>query len=173
MSRLASISGAGVAVLAAVVLAACSASSHGAGPLGNGGDPGGDCSPAAWGHPVTMAVVVLDNKGRNTVTIASVSLAHPHELRILVPFLLPRLAGLSIGAGRPYPPAVPQWALRKPAVGYRIPAGGSRVLAFGLLPATRGGGHSGGATVDYTAGGNDYTYQSNYAFKVVVRPAHC
>jgi hypothetical protein len=160
-----------VAVVLALVLPA---NSDGPGPLGNGGSPGGVCAPIAYAHPLTMGITVLKNSGSAPATITSVTLANPHDLTMLKPFVTP-WDGPLLGV-RPYPPTGPDtqsWALRKPAVGSAIAPHGAKALVFGVLPTGHSTGRSRGAKVEYSAGGNSYTYQDRTSFEVRVKPARC
>jgi len=122
----------------------------------------------------TVAVSRSITRGLAPVTITSVTLDDPHGLTMLKPFATP-WDGPQLGV-RPYPPSGPytgSWKLRRPAAGAVIAPHEAKALVFGVLVMTRAGGHAAGATLDYTAGGSSYAYQSRYALKVVVSPAHC
>jgi hypothetical protein len=159
---------------AALLVGACSSGS-GQGPLGNGGDPGTECFPAAKDHTVGQGFYALENGGKIAATVQSVRLTRPHGVVMTTkPWIMPILqtghGGTELyGAGFPYPPAgwLP-WRHRRPAIGAVIRPGQSFNLIFGVARTARRG-TSGAPTVTYTAAGNTYTWQDATDFVMVPR----
>jgi hypothetical protein len=156
----------------AALLSACST---GPGPLGDGGSPGQQCSPARQGQTITMGIYHLENSSSSPVTVQSVSLGSPDGLTMTKSWLVPieHVGGTLdlVGAGWPYPPGFSQpvrwaWALRKPAVGAVIRAHQDLNLVFGLRRTTAKSGRSDGAVIGYTAGGSTYTLAENVSLVV-------
>jgi hypothetical protein len=161
----------------AALLAACST---GAGPLGEGGTAGQQCSPGAEGQPITMAIYDLHNTGSSPVKITGVGLPAAHGLTMtrswLVPIYYPPShpgQSLLIGAGWPYPPdstaalaSNPEWRNRVPAVGATIRPGQDLNLVFGLTRTTRKPGWSKGPLIAYSAGGSSYSVQEQTTLEI-------
>jgi hypothetical protein len=150
------------------------ATAAGPGPLGSGGEASGECAPvSSVGVPTTMAIVVLPNAGKTTVTVEGVTLSHPRGLKLLHAFVAPIIGNDLIGVV-PYPPrSSPAWPLRKPAVGAQVKAGATDNLVLAVAATRRPSGASGGAVVRYVAGGSSYVLRSRIGYQIKVSPAHC
>lgn len=152
---------------AAVLLAACSGSA--VGPLGDGGGSGRLCFPGTKGHTVTMGYYALQNNGTAAVKILSIKLPSQHGFRVTRSWLVPIRDRMLIGAGFPWPPTSPDWALRRPASGAIIQARETLNLVFGLTRTSDTPGRSTGPVVVYTVNDTTYTMQEHTSFEEAMR----
>jgi hypothetical protein len=112
-------------LLAAVLLAGCTAPAVNTGPFHGGGDPGEECASIAPGGVMGYGFEEFSNSGSATATIEKVALTDPRGLRILAAYVVPVSGHILYGVQPGWPPGyLPpgfHWPQREKAVGARIP----------------------------------------------------
>jgi hypothetical protein len=164
----------GLALLGACSSTASIGSTGGIGPFGNGGTPGAECVPVSPGGVITYGFEEFHNTG-GTAQIQSVSLASPHDLRVLAALAVPITGHMLYGVWGGYPspgdlsPGV-QWAHRQDADGAVIPhSHGTDVinLVLVLKPVGKKGTAS-GLDVLYKSGGTRYQMTMPTSIEIIV-----
>ena len=102
-----------------------------------------------------MGVWALENKGKTTVTVQSISLPDTRGLRETRAWLVP-IQGHTLIGNVTWPPTSPMWAHRAPAAGTVIRPGQALNLVYGVA-RTAAKGTAGGPVVSYSAGKATYT----------------
>jgi hypothetical protein len=134
------------------------------GPFGGGGSAGGFCAPVRPGGSLAAGETVT-NRGQQAALITGVTLWHARHLRLLSSWALPVGNQGSLGAVAWPPPlsVVPNWGVRVPAVGARIPAGGRWQIVLRLAPAGSRTGSAAAVTVSYQEAGTDFVMRQAYS----------
>lgn len=167
----------GVPLVAAVLLAGCSTDPK-VGPLGNGGDQGGECAPGRIGEPITVGLYDLHNYGKFPVKISGIMLPPLHGLKRtgswwLTPILRDPRNGnwLDIGASFPFPPtfsklARQEWRRRRPLIGAVLQPHQDLDLVFVLSRTAENYGIVGGPKVTYTSAGQTWTVTEHFTMAI-------
>jgi hypothetical protein len=128
------------------------------GPLGSDGDLGyfGVGGATDVGRPLSVGLLVIENRGRASATLEDVSLdGAPPALRVVGNYVQPRAVAPGIGLVEGFPPANPG-PLRSPVRDYRVPAGTTVQIVVGLAPSRNGTFTSRAFLVDYRVGNVAY-----------------
>jgi hypothetical protein len=155
-----------LAGLGGLVLAGCSSGAGGAGPLAIGEGPGTECAPVAPGQVLSDGFDEVSNPGNAPATIQAVSLADPHDLRLVAVYIVPIAGDDLYGVRAGYPPALPLdpgvlWSQRHSAAGASVVHSanphhvGNIVL---VLKPTASVGTAAGTQVSYRIGTTDYQF---------------
>ena len=152
----------------AATAAGCTATVVSGGPLSGGSEQGTECGPVPHGGVLSYGGTALEYSGTGPADVTSVTLASPHDLRLLAAWVLPVTGEASlygVRAGWPPAPGLPAgtgWAQRQPADGARIPGPASTRTVSLLLVVKPSGtvGTAAGILVSYRAGGQDYQFQT-------------
>jgi hypothetical protein len=156
-------------VASGLLLAACGSSSPGVndGPLGGGGFGGGFCAPVRPGGSLAVGEA-FTNKGNQAAQIAKVTLWHSRHLQLLSAWALPVGNQGSVGA-LDWPPSlseVPNWDIRVPAVGARIPSRAHWQIVLRLVPSGSRTGSAAAVTVNYEEAGTMFVMRQPYSLTV-------
>jgi hypothetical protein len=160
----------------AALLAACSS---GPPPLVSESFSGHECAPSALGKPLTDGSFILNNTGNSLVTVTSVKLPSPHGVTMTQAWLMPQYKPphgslSSVGDGFPYPPTRwPTWPNRQAIPGAVIKPHQALNLFFGLTRTADRRVEAGAPVITYTAGGNTYTLQTQWAWVLLAAHSHC
>lgn len=165
----------GALLATAALLPACSDPPP---PLGDSSYSGGDCVPFALGHPVADGHALLDNMSTSPVTVTSVKLISAHGLAMtaawLIPLYKPPHGSLSYVGDAVYPDTKwPTWRLRQRIPGAVIKPHQTLNLVVGLTRTAARVGLTAGPVITYTAGGNTYTLQEQFAFAITAPDVPC
>jgi hypothetical protein len=134
----ASVRAAWLAGFGGLVLAGCSTGAGGPGPLAVGEGPGTECAPVAQGQVLSDGSDAVSNPGHAPATIQAVSLADPHDLRLVAVYIVPITGDDLYGVRAGYPPALP--------------------LDPGVLWSQASVGTAAGTQVSYRIGTTDYQF---------------
>ena len=147
-----------------LLLTACSGPGVNDGPLGGSGSGGGFCAPVRPGGSLAVGEA-FTNGGDQAALITGVTLWQPRHLRLLSAWALPVGSQGSVGALTWPPPLsyVPNWDVRVPAVGAKIPARGHWQIVLQLSPAGSPTGSAAGVTVGYDEAGTGYVMRPAYS----------
>jgi hypothetical protein len=167
-----------VSVLAAfgcLALAGCSAALNGPGPLSAGDTSGQECGPVARGQVLSDGFEALQNSGTKPAIITAVSLANPHDLKLVTAWVIPITGTDLYGVRAGYPPAAGldpgvEWSRRELAAGASIPrlVGQQVVNLLLVLKPAASTGTASGVRISYRAGGRDYQFQTKIKLVVLV-----
>ena len=147
-----------------LLLAACGGHGVNDGPLGGGGFAGGFCAPVRPGGSLA-AGETFTNGGQQAALITGVTLWHARHLRLLSSWALPVGNQGSVGAVAWPPPlsVVPNWDVRVPAAGTRIPSGARWQIVLRLAPTGSRTGSAAAVTVSYEEAGAKFVMRQPYS----------
>jgi len=162
-----------LAGLAAVVLvmAGCSGEvRRGNGPLQMGGDGGELCIPFGTGRDLTYGDDALRNSSPVPVTIESLSLFRPHDVRLVDARLLPIENTTLIGSWSQWPPVNPEatrvWSKGVKAQGAHVARSqGDLNLVLHLVATSRDAGFE-AVHVKYSIGTRTFVASTSIRFRV-------
>ena len=164
-----------VTALGCLVLASCSTGYAGSGPLRDGEGQGTLCGPVPSGQVLSDGFDALRNSGQTPVTIKAVSLADPHNLRLIGAYVIPVAGSTLYGLRAGYPPVGGldpgvAWSKRHLAAGATVPHSDASHVANLVLVVkpTAATGTAAGTRIDYRVGGQSYQFQTQIKLVVVV-----
>ena len=167
----------GVPLVAAVLLAGCSTDPK-VGPLGNGGDQGGECAPGRIGEPITVGLYDLHNYGKFPVKISGIMLPPLHGLKRTGSWWLTPISetpatatGWTSVLALPFPPtfsklARQEWRRRRPLIGAVLRPHQDLDLVFVLSRTAENYGIVGGPKVTYTSAGQTWTVTEHFTMAI-------
>lgn len=149
------------------------------GPLGDGGTPGEECVPVDAKSPsAVIGIDALQNTSNETVTIDSVILAYPKQLKLTSVLLVPIAQHNLIGVALTYPP--PQgpepgvmWDQRRPAPGTTIAPGSLTENLVAMVTAEATTAQAAGLIVSYHNTGHRYILHTATRIRLQVSPSVC